>query len=105
VKVGFSWPGFFFSGIWLFVKRLWGYAFAFLALTLLISFFDVFFEQNENTAARLLIIWLAIGLYIFVGARGNQWCATNLERRGFDLIEIVQADTPSAAIAKVAKEA
>jgi len=103
VKVGFSWPGLFFSGVWLLVKRLWGYAFAFLSLTLLLSFLEVSFEQEENMAGKVLIIWLEIGLYIFVGAKGNEWCATNLLKREFELMETVQAETPSAAIAKIAR--
>ncbi len=105
VKVGFSWPGLFFSGIWLLVKRLWGHALVFLSLTLLLSFLEVSFEQEENTAGRVLIIWLEIGLYIFVGSKGNEWSAVNLEKRGFEFIETVEAETPSAAIARIAKEA
>ena len=54
-------------------------------------------------AGKVLIIWLEIGLYIFVGAKGNEWCATNLLKREFELMETVQAETPSAAIAKIAR--
>lgn len=77
----------------------------FLSLTLLLSFLEVSFEQEENTAGRVLIIWLEIGLYIFVGSKGNEWSAANLEKRGFEFIETVEAETPSAPIARIAKEA
>jgi len=51
----------------------------------------------------VLVLWLEIGIYIFVGAKGNEWCAANLQKRGFELIDTVQAETPSAAIGKFTK--
>lgn len=53
-------------------------------------------------AGMVLVLWLEIGLYIFVGAKGNEWRAANLQKRGFALIDTVQAETPGAAIAKIA---
>jgi hypothetical protein len=101
VKVGFSWPGLFFSGIWLLLKQLWGYAFVFLSITLLLSFVEAGFEKEESIAGMVLVFWLEIGIYIFVGSKGNEWRSDNLQKRGFKLIDIVQAEIPSAAIRKV----
>jgi Protein of unknown function (DUF2628) len=102
VKVGFSWPGLFFSGIWLLLKRLWGYAIAFFLISLLLSFLEAGFEKEENIAGMVLVLWLQLGIYIFVGVKGNEWHENNLKRRGFELIGSVQAETPSAAIGKIA---
>jgi len=104
VKVGFSWPGLFFSGIWLLVKRLWGHTLLFLSLTLLLSFLEASFEKEESMAGMVLVLWLEIGIYIFVGAKGNEWRVINLQKRGFELIDTVQAETPDAAIGKIDKE-
>jgi hypothetical protein len=104
VKVGFSWPGLFFSGIWLLVKRLWGHTLLFLSLTLLLSFLEASFEKEESMAGMVLVLWLEIGIYIFVGAKGNEWRVINLQKRGFELIDTLQAETPDAAIGKIDKE-
>ncbi len=100
VKVGFSWPGLLFSGVWLLLKRLWGHALIFLSITLFFSLIEAGFEKEENTAGMLLMLWLEIGLYIIVGVKGNQWYADSLLRREFELIGIVEAETPDAAIEK-----
>jgi len=101
--VGFSWPGLFFSGIWLLVKKLWRHAFVFLSLSLLLSFMEAGFEQEKSIAGMVLVLWLELGIYIFVGAKGNEWRADNLQKRGFELIDTVQAETPNAAIGKISK--
>lgn len=61
------------------------------------------FEKEGNIAGMVLVLWLQIGLYIFVGVKGNEWCAANLQKRGFDLIDTVQAETPNTAIEKFTK--
>jgi len=100
VKEGFSWPGLFFSGIWLLLKRLWGQALIFLSITLLLSFLEAGFERNENIGGMVLVLWLEIGIYIFVGVKGNDWYAANLQKRGFEFVDTVQAESPGAAIKK-----
>ncbi len=94
VKIGFSWPGLFFSGIWLLTKKLWGYAFVFLSISIFLSFMEAAFEKEESLAGMVLVLWLEIGVYIFVGVKGNEWRAANLQKRGFELIDTVQAETP-----------
>ena len=102
VKVGFSWPGLFFSGIWLLLKRLWGHALVFLSITIVLSFIETGFEKDQNIAGMVIVLWLEIGMYIFVGVKGNDWHAANLQKRGFELVNTVEAETPGAAISKVA---
>jgi hypothetical protein len=103
VKVGFSWPGLFFSGIWLLLKRLWGYALVFLSITMVLSFVEAGFEKEENIAGMILTLWLEIGMYIFVGVKGNDWYADSLLKREFELIDTVEAETPGSAIDKYIK--
>jgi hypothetical protein len=103
VKVGFSWPGLLFSGIWLLLKRLWGYALVFLSITMVLSLVEAGFEKEENVAGMMLMLWLEIGMYIFVGVKGNDWYAASLQKREFELIDTVEAETPGAAIDKYIK--
>ena len=44
-----------------------------------------------------------LGVYIFVGFKGNEWRVSNLQKRGFELVDTLQAENPDAAIGKVAK--
>lgn len=37
VKVGFSWPAFWFGGFWMLAKKLWGYAIAWFSLWFVLS--------------------------------------------------------------------
>jgi hypothetical protein len=101
VKVGFSWPGLFFSGIWLLLKRLWWHALVFFLISFLLSFMEAGFEQEENITGLVLVLWLQIGMYILVGVKGNEWNENGLRKRGFVLVDTVQAETPGAAIGKV----
>jgi len=103
VKVGFSWPGLFFSGIWLLLKRLWWHALVFFLISFLLSFMETGFEKEENIAGMVLVLWLQIGMYIFVGVKGNEWSENNLRKRGFELLDTVQAETTVAAIGKITR--
>ena len=103
VKDGFSWPGFLFTGVWLLYKRLWWHAAAFFLLAVLLVLIESGFDKEENTAGIFLTLWVQIGIYIFVGFKGNEWQATNLLNRGYQLMDTVQAESPDAAIAKIMK--
>jgi len=50
-----------------------------------------------------MVLLLELGVYIFVGINGNEWYMTNLKQRGFEHIDTLQAETPDAAIRKIAK--
>ncbi len=102
VKSGFSWPGFLFTGVWLIYKRLWWLAATFFLISVLLVLVESGFEQKENTAGVFFAIWVQLGVYILVGFKGNEWQVNNLLNRGFQLVDTVQAETPAAAIAKIA---
>lgn len=100
VKVGFSWPGFLFSVIWLLIKQLWGHALAVMSGIVLLTLIEMFFN---NTQTSVMVLLIEVGVYILVGVNCNEWLVTNLQALGFELIDTLQAETPHAAIGKIAK--
>lgn len=106
VKIGFSCPGFFFSMIWAFVKKLWGHGLAIIGVFIILTLIEKAFESEKSLdpdAGTLLMILFQLGVYIFVGIKGNEWRESNLQRRGFEFIDTVHTDTPDAAIGKVVR--
>ena len=101
VKVGFSWPGFLFAVIWLLIKKLWGHTLIVVSSIILLTLIELFFD---NTQTSVMVILLEFGVYFFVGVNGNEWQATNLQEHGFELINALEADTPDAAIGKIADD-
>ncbi len=57
----------------------------------------------DNTQTSMMLLLLEFGVYIFVGVNCNEWRVTNLQERGFELIDTLQAETSHAAIGKIAK--
>ncbi len=104
MKVGFSWPGLLFSGIWLLYKRLWRHAAAFFALAALLALAETHFRQGDSIGGVLFILWLEVGLYIFIGLKGNEWYRKKLQSSGFAEVGTVQAESPDAAIGKITDE-
>lgn len=100
VKVGFSWPGFLFSVIWLLTKKLWGHALVLVSSIILLASIEMFFD---NAQTSVMVLLLELGVYIFVGVNCNAWCVTNLQEHGFELIDTLQAETSKTAIGKIAK--
>lgn len=101
VKIGFSWPGFLFSVIWLLIKKLWRQALLVMAAVLLLASIEMYF-QNIQTSVMVLL--LEFSIYVFVGVYGNEWRMANLEARGFKVIDTLEAETPDGAIRKIVKE-
>lgn len=100
VKVGFSWPGFLFSVIWLLIKKLWEHALIVISIFILLTLIEMFFD---NAQTSVMVLLLEFGVYIFVGVNCNEWRVINLQEHGFELIDTLQAKTPNAAIGKIAK--
>jgi hypothetical protein len=92
VKSGWSWPGFWFTIFWLFVKKIYGRAFVLLAVSL---FFGVFVTASELPVIVLHFFGLFVGLY--AGSAGNSWRINNLGKRGYKLRGVVQARTSDEA--------
>lgn len=90
VKVGFSWPWCLFSIIWAFVKKLWGHGVGLLGIIVILTLIEKAFESEKSDAGTLLMILIQLGIYIFVGFKGNEWRESNLQKRGFELIDTLR---------------
>jgi hypothetical protein len=115
VKIGFSWPAFFWglfglSVVWLALKRLWVLtAIWFAALVAWWAIGTVMETAETEPAAQTVVYLIIFALYLtlwFLPAfKGHVWRASNLKSRGCELVGQVQASSPDAALADVAKAA
>lgn len=102
VKQGFAWPAFFFTVIWALVKKMWKLALVLFGVMFLLSFIEAIFEQGGSEDGVILLLFLQLVFFVFVGAKGNDWRRKNLESRGFKHVRIIQAKTVDAAIGEAA---
>lgn len=108
VKIGFSWPGFFFNSIWLLVKTLWGWALIWIVYSILVNVYNSVAINSTNSAGinlLLSLIGLTASLMIMLipGFKGNSWRVKKLGKLGYELVDSVEASSPDTAIAQVAK--
>lgn len=106
VKVGISWPAFFFGFFWMLVKKLWGLAGAWLAAYIVLTLIETVAEQAGDSGAKAFVyLILAAGyfaLWLIPALKGNSWREKNLSKRGYELVATIQSETPDAAIAQAA---
>lgn len=109
VKVGFSWPAFFFGFFWMLVKKLWGLAGAWFAAYVVLSLIEKVTDQSGEGGAQALVYLLLaaayFALWLVPAFKGNKWREENLSKRGYEKLTSVQAETPDAAVAQAAKSA
>ena len=109
VKVGFSWPAFFFSVIWMLMKKLWALALLWFGLYFVLGLIETVTTSAEESEAQGLVYLLLLAGYVALnlmpGFKGNQWREANLVKRGYELGGTVQTATPDAAVAQVVKTA
>jgi hypothetical protein len=102
VKVGFSWPAFVLGPVWMSGKQLWGLAVLWVLIYIGLVVIEAFTFDVSNPSAQALQSLMLVGVYLTLwivpGIKGNAWRATNLTRRGYRIINEVQADTPEDAI-------
>ena len=89
----FSWGGFLVPLLWLLLNRLWLNALILFAVEIGLAF----------GASRLGVppgVSFGIGLILMlmVGLEGRRWLCAALERRGYRLVTIVQAETDDEAL-------
>ena len=103
VKVGFSWPAFFFSFFWMLAKRLWGVAALWFSAYFLCAIIEkVANPENANGGSPALFLLVAAVyfiLWLLPAFKGNQWREKNLTKRGYQLQGTVQAASPEGALA------
>ena len=112
VKLGWSWPGFFFGGYWALVKKLWRIAAGLLFVqvvgdALYIVAEEMIEEGNVYGGAGvgLVAFLVVIGSLVLAGAKGNDWRASRLERRGYKSQDIISAENAKKAVAVFEKDA
>ncbi len=87
VKNGWSWPAFFFTWIWAFVKRLWLVG----VMVLLPGFFLSMPPEPQ--------LWGMLIISIVLGAIGNRLRVRRLRNAGYEQVATVAAGKPDAALA------
>lgn len=94
VKMGFSFPALLFGIVWILTKKQWDMAMLWVFL------FVVFFNTTS-------VSWIPPIGYLFLwllpAFTGNTWRENNLSKRGYELLDTINAETPDAAIAKFVK--
>ena len=103
VKLGFSWPAFFFGIIWMLVKKLWKYAAIWFVIYVFMAFVENFLKSGDvatgMTATYDLMIMLGYLLIMLVPAfKGNAWREKNLQSKGYVLTGEVKASSPANAL-------
>ena len=98
VKVGFSWPAVLLNLIWLVANGLWlGAILVFvLAFAMLVLFGSA--VQESPVAVSAIAVSAEIALLLFLGFRGNDWLASQLESRGYTISRILEAENFGEAV-------
>ncbi|WP_150537094.1 DUF2628 domain-containing protein [Neisseria flavescens] len=100
VKQGWSWPAFFFGGIWACVKKIWG-----LGIGIFVVFIILNLIAGDNPAMGSLVSALGFGVGIVLGLQGNKLREGNLKKRGYqEAPKVIQASNPEAAVAQYISE-
>ncbi len=100
VKRGWSWPGFFFVGLWGIVCRLWVQVLSLLLAELVfISSMAILFKDS-SVAGWGYVLLLRLGAPIFFGMYGNEWRIHRLLSEGFTCIAVVDANSKTDAVSR-----
>ncbi len=94
VKLGWSWPAFFFDVIWALFKRMWWLGGGIFAASV---FFEFLLLEDEELYE--LVILAGIVLKAIFGVNGNRWRENKLQSSGYHYKDIVSAANPEGATA------
>jgi hypothetical protein len=95
VKVGFSWPGFFFVNLWVLYHKLWLHFIGIAVVNLIIC---LILESAVDPRLDLLV---QLAMMFFIGYHGNRWVINKWLRKGYEVKGIVFALSKEQAIARV----
>lgn len=101
VKLGWSWPAFFFDVIWALFKRMWWLGGGVLVALVFVEFL---LSESEDEELYELVILAGIVLRAVFGLNGNRWRENNLQSRGYDYKETHTAANPDGATALYLKQ-
>lgn len=86
------------------VKKLWGLVGIWFGLYMVLTLVEVVGNSTPDLEAKVLLYMIAVGgffaLSLVPGFKGNSWRINNLEKRGFEIVDTLQAQTSDAAIAQ-----
>ena len=90
------------------VKKLWALAGLWFVLYLVLSIIEAATDEagSESELQAILYLLLAGGYFamsLVPGFKGNEWRRNNLDKRGFEMVQEVEAESPDAATASAAK--
>jgi predicted permease len=105
VKVGFSWPAFFFGFFWMLAKKLWSLAAMWIAAYVVCLVVESLADSSSAQGSKLIIYLLLMvayfSLWLVPAFKGNRWREEKLRERGFVLVGATQAENPDAAAANM----
>ena len=68
------------SFLWAMVKRMWGLAFFFAIVLLLLRTLALMFYLEGMETAKAFVDLLSVAFLVYVGTRGNEWYKNHLRR-------------------------
>ena len=102
IKQGFSWPGFLFTWIWAFVKKLWIIAVVLLFAAFIANGIGFSLAENGTVGAFFGLIATFIPMAI-AGVKGNEWREKSMLTRGYEHECTVMAESSDGALAEAMK--
>lgn len=102
VKVGWSWPGFFFTGLWALIKRLWTIGAAVLAGLLVVAMATTPGETGGSTS--MVFNGLALAISAIFGQFGNAWLEADLGERDYTYRATIRARDRVEAVAAYTRQ-
>lgn len=98
IPEGFTWLGFILNGFWLIYHRLWR-PFAFFILTILMLNQMEYADVITPTVSMIVLS----GLSLYIGLAGHDMMRKRLERKGYELHDVVFASSDAEAGLKYIK--
>ena len=86
IKMGFSWPAFFFGPFWAWRKGMGGLGFALLAVGLLLQSMPLLFIESIGEAGIVVYPFVTVVVVTWIGRQGNTWLRRRAVNRGFKLV-------------------
>ena len=83
VKIGFSWPGFFFGFIWAFVKGLPGIGCLLILAFVVLRFLEAVAVASQSSLLMLFVAVLYLEVPLIVGFYGNDWRRSKMTKKGY----------------------
>ncbi|RFA30760.1 hypothetical protein CAI21_04425 [Alkalilimnicola ehrlichii] len=102
IKLGFSFPSFFFGIIWAIVKQLWWLLGVYIGLMVVTWVLDVILISSTDYETYLVISMLisfaSLGFHVFVATQANRWLEEDLIKRGYTKQGLITAHNNEHAV-------